>query len=279
MTRFLNGTGGMQTLMPMVGMSSSLVMMLVFRGSIMVVAGAVVLVVTAAGAVGMHFSQRGHANRQRRQQRERFLDYLERFREGTADRERAARASAVQCNPRPEALFDLVRDPARLWERRRGHADFLHVRVGVGAVPVIDVHVPERASPAAPTDQFMLAEAKATTRRFAVLPGMPLTVPLDTVGNVSVVGDRADVLATVRAMLVQMAALHAPDDVGLAVAHPPEALGDWAYAKWLPHALSGTHRDGPVAARRIATDPHALAPVSGLAGNLAIFDHEDAGCS
>ena len=63
-------------------------------------------------------------------------------------------------NPPPDALYDLVRDPARLWERRRSDADFLRVRVGTGDVPVQDCRRPaERAGVLTPPDPFMLNEA------------------------------------------------------------------------------------------------------------------------
>jgi DNA segregation ATPase FtsK/SpoIIIE, S-DNA-T family len=113
----------------------------------------------------------------------------------------------------------------------------------------------------------MLAEARAVQRRFATVPQMPLAAPLDRVGNVSVVGRRADALALARALLVQVAALHAPDDVGLAVACPPDRLADWEWVKWLPHALDPRLRDGPVEARRIARGLDPLARL--LAADLA----------
>jgi S-DNA-T family DNA segregation ATPase FtsK/SpoIIIE len=105
----------------------------------------------------------------------------------------------------------------------------------------------------------MRAEARAVERRFATVPQMPLLVPLDRAGNVSVVGDRAAVLELARAMLVQLAALHAPDDVAVAVACPPDRLDDWAWTKWLPHLLDPERRDGPTEARRIAPGLDRLA--------------------
>ncbi|MGW7595558.1 type VII secretion protein EccC, partial [Streptomyces rubiginosohelvolus] len=91
----------------------------------------------------------------------------------------------------------------------------------------------------------------------------PLTVPLDRAGNVSVVGPREDGLRVVRALLVQAAALHAPDDVAIAVAASGERMADWEWAKWLPHLLDPEQSDGPVAARRIAPSAAQLARLLG----------------
>ncbi|GAA3498220.1 type VII secretion protein EccC [Streptomyces prasinosporus] len=248
-------------LLPMAGVMGSVVMMTVVRNSRFAVVGAVVLVFALLGAVALFLSQRGKAQRTRRTQRERYLEYLEELREELGAAERRLREAERKLNPPPEALYDLVRDPARLWERRRQDADFLRVRVGLGDVPVQEPALQQSGAGGVltPPDPFMLNEARALQRRFATAADVPLTVPLDRAGNVSVVGDREDVLRVARALLAQTAVTHAPDDVALALAVPGERLAEWEWAKWLPHVLDPQAHDGPVAARRIAPDPRQLA--------------------
>jgi S-DNA-T family DNA segregation ATPase FtsK/SpoIIIE len=245
-------------LLPAVGIAGSLSMMLFFRGSGFAVIGALVLVVALAASGLLMLSQRGQAARSRKQQRERYLDYLEELRETLADEERRARVRGRLLNPSVGALFDVVRDPARLWERRRADRDFLAVRAGLGTMPIQQLDLPDRGTALIPTDPFMLAEARGMVRRFGNAPGMPLVVPLDRVGDVSIVGPRESVLRATQALLAQVAALHAPEDVAVALAHPPEREPDWAWTRWLPHILDPNTPDGPVAARRIAADPAAL---------------------
>ncbi|MFI9308347.1 type VII secretion protein EccCa [Streptomyces triculaminicus] len=245
--------GALHSLMPIAGVMSSVVMMTVVRNSQFAAIGAMVLVVTVVGSVAMMLSQRGKAQRTRRQQRERYLDYLEELREELVAEERGHRAAARVLDPAPEALYDVVRDPARLWERRRLDADFLRVRVGTGEMPVRPLVVGRPGgSVLTPPDQFMLNEAGALKNRFTTAVDLPLTVPLDRAGNISVVGDRDGVLRVARALLTQTAVLHAPDDVGLALACPDERMADWGWLKWLPHTLDPDEFDGPVSARRIA---------------------------
>ncbi|MFE1247425.1 type VII secretion protein EccCa [Streptomyces sp. NPDC058766] len=246
-------------LLPMAGVLSSVVLMTVVRNSRFAVIGAIVLVVALLGAVALFLSQRGKGQRTRRTQRERYLEYLEGLREelGTAERERRQRSRLL--DPPPEALYDLVRDPARLWERRRQDADFLRVRVGTGDVPAREPEIAQNSAGGVltPPDPFMLNEARALQNRFGTTTDVPLTVPLDRAGDVSVVGDREGVLLVARALLLQTAVTHAPDDVALALATAEES--DWAWAKWLPHVLDTQVHDGPVAARRIAPDLAELA--------------------
>ncbi|MEU6174625.1 type VII secretion protein EccCa [Streptantibioticus parmotrematis] len=253
-------TGGVaHVLMPIAGVMSSMVMMTVMRGGSYAAIGAVVLLVTLATSTGMLLSQRGKAQRTRRRQRERYLEYLEQTREELAARERDQRAAGQVLSPAPEALYDVVRDPARLWERRRTDPDFLKVRIGTGELPVRQLTMARSAGSAlTPPDPFMLNEANALVHRFNEGTELPVAVPLDRVGEVSVIGPREEALAVVRALLTQAAALHAPDDVAVAVACPRERLADWEWVKWLPHALDAARADGPVAARRMAPDLAAL---------------------
>ncbi|MFF6780065.1 type VII secretion protein EccCa [Streptomyces sp. NPDC012510] len=247
-------------LLPMAGVMGSVVMMTVIRNSQFAALGAIVLVFALLGAVALFLSQRGKAQRTRRTQRERYLEYLEELREEFGTQERERRRLARVLNPPPEALYDLVRDPARLWERRRQDADFLRVRVGTGDVPVADLAIGQnQGGVLTPPDPFMLNEARALLARYSVANDCPITVPLDRAGNVSVVGDREGVLRVARALLVQVAVSHAPDDVAVALGVPGERLADWEWAKWLPHMLDGQEHDGPVAARRIAPSLPQLA--------------------
>ncbi|MFC4331723.1 type VII secretion protein EccCa [Streptomyces andamanensis] len=252
------------SLLPVAGVMSSVVMMTVVRNSQFAGLGAIILVVTLAGSMTLVFSQRGKAQRTRRTQREAYLAYLEDLREELSGEERERRERAQVLNPPPDALYDIVRDPARLWERRRVDGDFLRVRVGTGEMPVRDLKVAQQGSSVlTPPDQFMLNEASALMSRFSSGTELPLTVPLDRVGNISVIGPREDTLRVARALMVQTAATHAPDDVAMALAAPGDRIGDWEWAKWLPHLLDPEQFDGPVAARRIAPSLPQLARQTG----------------
>lgn len=248
------------SLLPVAGVMSSVVMMTVVRNSQFAGLGAIILVVTVIGSAALLLSQRGKAQRTRRTQREAYLAYVEDLREELSADEQTRRELADVLNPSPYALYDIVRDPARLWERRRTDADFLSVRVGTGETPVRDLRIAEQGSSVlTPPDQFMLNEASALVNRFSNGTALPLTVPLDRAGNISVIGPREDCLRVARALLVQAAALHAPDDVAIAVAAPGERIADWEWTKWLPHLLDTELSDGPVAARRIAPSAPQLA--------------------
>lgn len=245
----------------MLGGAVSMTAMMMFRNSPFAAIGAMMMIVTVVIAIFMMFSNRGKAVRTRTQLRENYMRYLERSRVKMRADEIEALGVARQSAPPPEALFDIVRTPMRLWERRRGNEDFLDVRLGSGARPCRDITVSEVSGATQQTDSFMAAEAEILKRRFSTSPDMPVTVPLDSVGNVSIIGDREFVTSTTRNLLISASAFHSPEDLGLGISTPEHLRDDWQWATWLPHLADQSRSSGVELERRIAPDLASLADV------------------
>ncbi|MBO3095607.1 type VII secretion protein EccCa [Cellulomonas dongxiuzhuiae] len=246
----------LQFLLPVIGAMSSVVMMVVLRNGqpLFLVVAALVFVVAIIGGIGFALTARGRAARTARARREAYLDYLERVRGDLTADAAHARVQALTVHPDPAALGDLVRDPARVWERRRRDADFLTVRVGTGAVPWFDLVVPPPESPVSPHDPHMATEVELLVEQYAHVPQMPVTADLRAAGVVAVVGDRERTVPLVRALLLHLAAAHSPEDVQLAAAYPEQHAPDWRGLDLLPHVADPDLFDGPVPARRVAPD-------------------------
>ncbi|MFS0701950.1 type VII secretion protein EccCa [Cellulomonas sp. 179-A 4D5 NHS] len=259
------GRTPLQFLLPVVGAMSSVVMMVVLRNGqpLFLVIAALVFVVAIVAGVGFAISSRGAQRKQHRAQRELYLDYLEQLRRDLTRRTEAARLDAAVLHPEPAALVPLVRDPARLWERRRRDADFLSVRLGTGSVPWFGLSVPPPESPMQPHDPILLSEARLIAEQAERVAAMPVTVDLRGAGVVAVIGDREQAVGVVRSLLLQLAAHHGPDDVAVAAAFGEDRAADWHGLDLLPHVQDPELFDGPVPARRIAPDVDALAHVLG----------------
>ncbi|MCQ1947905.1 type VII secretion protein EccCa [Arthrobacter sp. zg-Y1116] len=254
------GKGGMNmmSLVPLLGAGVSMTVMMLFRGSPLAAVGALAMVVTILASVIMMVSQRGKQGRQRKEQRENYLEYLERCRATLRAEEHTAVKVARIASPPPDALFDIIRNTRRIWERRRHNEDFLHVRIGTGPRQNREVQIMNSGSAVMQSDTFMTTELEILKRRYESSPELPLTVPLDCAGNVSIVGSREFVLRVSRLLLVQGAAFHSPEDLHLALAVPEAERENWEWATWLPHLADqkSTHRTGPV--RRLAPSMDVL---------------------
>ncbi|RZU62554.1 type VII secretion protein EccCa [Zhihengliuella halotolerans] len=231
-----SGTGFLG-LIPLLGAAGSMTVMMLFRGSPFAAVGALMMIVTVTGAVVMLFSQRGKAGRQRRHQRDRYLEYLEERRHDFLAEERAHRRQAQASDPAPAALHEVICDPHRLWERRRHHQDFLRVRLGTGTTPARELKLEGETGQGERPDPHMQQEMQSLLRRFATAPDMPVTLGLAAHHTVSVVGDEEFGHHVVRNLLLSATALHSPEDLQVAAALPPRYRPGWEWLNWLPHVL------------------------------------------
>ena len=224
------------SLLPVAGVMSSVVMMTVVRNSQFAGLGAIILVVTVIGSVALSSPSAARPSAPAAPSA-RPTSPIWRTCARSSPARNANGANAPSPHPPPDALYDIVRDPARLGSaagRRRLPAGPRRHRRNARTRPEV---AQQGSSVLTPPDRFMLNEASALMARFRTGTELPLTVPLDRVGNVSVIGPREDCLRVARALLVQTAAPHAPDDVAMALAVPGDRLADWEWAKWLPHLL------------------------------------------
>lgn len=252
------GGGNIMQLLPMVAAGGSMMVMMTFRQSPFAAVGAIAMIVSLIAALIMFVSQRGKATRKRKTLRDTYNRYLERTHRTLRDEESAAQLAARAASPPPAALFDIVRNPARIWERRRYHEDFLQTRIGSGRRPTREISVSLTEVASQVQDEFMLREAEALRQRFETAPDMPLTVPLDSAGNISVIGSRGFGLRVARALVSGAVALQSPEDVRLALVTPPSSRDDWDWMELLPHLddTSAQHVTGAV--KLIAPDARSL---------------------
>ncbi|MFW5470943.1 FtsK/SpoIIIE domain-containing protein [Knoellia sp. CPCC 206435] len=128
--------------------------------------------------------------------------------------------------PDPAAVLAAATGPGpRLWERRRGGAEFARVRLGVGDLP-------SRTGWAPPTGVV----------EHAPLADLPVEVALGAVHGLGVVGGRGEVLEVLTHVLGQVAALHSPRDLQLVVIADEEVTDEldhpFSWARWLPHTTA-----------------------------------------
>jgi S-DNA-T family DNA segregation ATPase FtsK/SpoIIIE len=119
----------------------------------------------------------------------------------------------------------------RLWERRVGDADATTVRVGTA-------HRRARLT--------LVARGGETPPPPPLLPHLPVTVNLASVGVLGVAGPSEVSRAVTRSLVTQLASLRSPRDLRVVVLTDSQAETDWDFVRWLPHATEGD-AGGPVA--------------------------------
>ncbi|MGW1789953.1 type VII secretion protein EccCa [Streptomyces tubercidicus] len=234
-----DGKGGsvVLTLLPMVGMGSSAVYFLL-PGSppFMKVIGGIM----AVSAVTMGIAQFVRARRGSaagvREARQDYLKYLARTREEVRDTARTQRLAECRTFPEPGQLWAVIAERKRLWERRPGDDDFAQVRVGLGPQPLATRLVVPQAEPAEDWEPLSAHALRHFVAAYEYLDELPLALSLRAFPRLTIRGDTDTVQGTIRSLVCQLAALHSPDDVRIAVVKAPGTAAELEWIKWLPHA-------------------------------------------
>jgi S-DNA-T family DNA segregation ATPase FtsK/SpoIIIE len=132
------------------------------------------------------------------------------------------RTALLWRHPEPDALASVAASP-RMWERRIGDDDFAEVRIAVDGHRLPGGLIIPEAAPAAA----------------GPLPGLPVAVRVREFRRVLLRGEREPVTGLARALLGQLATLHAPGELRIAVVAAPERRAGWDWVLWLPHTHTG----------------------------------------
>jgi S-DNA-T family DNA segregation ATPase FtsK/SpoIIIE len=134
-------------------------------------------------------------------------------------------------------LLTAVGPGRRLWERLPLDDDWLQLRLGLVAQPPrtviddLDVATPVRGG-------RTLWGGTAPEQLPVLLPDVPVTLNLQAVGLLGIVGQATTAQATARWLLAQCATFHSPRELRIAVltAHDYAARRRWEWVSRLPHA-------------------------------------------
>lgn len=255
------GSGLSQGLMVVPMIAGGGAMSLMFMGS-----GGSPLTYIASGlyglsTVGMLAASmgRGSADRNRRlaAQRRDYLRHLAQVR-GRVGKAAARQYAALHhAHPDPQALWGIALS-SRLWERRPGDADFAAVRVALGPQNLLARLVPPETRSAEDLDPVAASALRQFLHAHATVAELPVAIALRSFRRVNLLGDAEDVRALVRAVIGQVATLHAPDDLRIAVCAGGRIAPVWEWVKWLPHAQHPSRADRSGPSRLISPDVTAL---------------------
>lgn len=237
--------GGLLTsVLPLVGSLGIVAFAFVVRSVVYLVVAGFMVTAMVGGTLGARAVQR----RSERGRRTRARAGYERHLRDVAGR--ADAAAVVQL----DGLLGLYPDTVGLlahaaagivWERRRHHPDFGHVRLGLGRVPAgSPVTSAEGSGPLAAREADLAAAADELVTGSAALPDAPVVIPLRDLSSVALVGPRPVARELAGSWLASLAATCSSTDLRVLVHLPEQAketsgvlepAGVWEWLKWLPH--------------------------------------------
>lgn len=256
--------GVVQYALPAVASLGSLVFVLANPRPLFIIGGVLFALTAVLGGVALGLSQRSQSRQRRLRDRVRYLEHLDDVAGQAQQAAEAQRAATVRQHPAPAGLWQLADLPARLWERRRDAPDALQVRLGTARLPLArPVQLENRGGPMSDVDEVCLQAANRLVEDVATVPGLPLAVDLARYRSVVVTGPEEPRRQAARALLAQLLAWHAPDDLRVAVLSEPGRVAAWTWLKWAPHAVHPAARDETGPERLVTSDVGELARLLG----------------
>ncbi|WP_163540725.1 type VII secretion protein EccCa [Occultella kanbiaonis] len=195
--------------------------------------------------------------------RREYLAYLSEMRTTVRGAAKRQRHHTQWLMPDPAALPVVAEEGARVWERLGGEQNLLRTRIGRSTQPLSLTLEPPQTSPLAQLDPVSASAAHRFLVTHANQPSLPLGVDIRTVARVELAGSAEPSRSLARAMISHLATFVAPELLQIAVVAAPDALPQWEWVKWLPHAHSTHERDAVGPARMIGetyADIEALLP-------------------
>ncbi len=192
-----------------------------------------------------------------------YLGYLSCLRKTVSETAAAQRSSLMRAHPDPDTLWTLIDGPRR-WERRGDESEFCLVRVGMGTMPLATRLVAPEDRPRERSDPITVAALDQFLRAHSTIADAPIAIPLPGGLGLTIDGDPAVVRGLLRAMICQLAVLHAPDHLLIVGVIGDRNRADWDWLKWLPHNQHPSSSDAVGSARMVY--PTLAAAQSALAG-------------
>ncbi|MFE4264735.1 type VII secretion protein EccCa [Streptomyces sp. NPDC056883] len=257
--------GVLMQLLPMLGMGSSAVFFFMPGAApFMRIMGVLMMVSTVGMLVAQLVRHRRGTQGQMADIRRDYLKYLAQTRRQVRRTARAQRDAQLYLHPAPEQLWSVVAEGSRLWERRVGDADFGQARLGLGAQRLATPLVAPETAPVDELEPLTAGAMQQFLRVHSSLDGLPMAVSLRAFYHVTVSGEPESARGTARALVAQLATLHSPEDLMVAVVAAPGAVAEWDWVKWLPHTQVPGQIDGAGTKRLFGDD---LAELEGLLGS------------
>ena len=187
------------------------------------------------------------------QARREYLRHLASLRRRVRETVHRQRSVLFYRHPDPDRLWSTV-ESFRLWERRPADSDFGVIRVGLGPQTLATPLQPPSTGPLEDLEPMTAGALRRFLDAYSIVPDLPVALSLRGFARIYLqAGDEQDrARGLARALIAQLAAFHAPDDLLVAVCAGPELRHRWEWLKWLPHALHPTKSDA-LGARRLVT--------------------------
>lgn len=189
-----------------------------------------------------NFSQKRRKTKQDRARFDAQLDRMQKRLEIESARETTVRRS--ESLSLAEVFGAVMQENPEVWKRRPEHWSFLHVRLGLGALPTRNtVKGPQNPESSNPED---IASIEDAILRYATVPDVPIVESFEDAGAIGLCGTSEQVAWYARGLAAQISGTRGPQEFVICGIFGPAWSGEFYSMKWLPHATGSEQFFGGV---------------------------------
>jgi len=164
-----------------------------------------------------------------------YETYIERKREEIEKEQQRELAELVDTYPSIKEIRDFVKTfSGRLYERCPKNDDFLHVRVGLGAVPALRKPTFQQEETVKTANELM-ALPEQLSIQYANIQNAPVMLHLRESGTIGIIGSSETQYDFFKNLLLDIVVSHHYEDVNVVIMLPQEDREKYEWIKWIPH--------------------------------------------
>ncbi|RKM57765.1 type VII secretion protein EssC [Butyrivibrio sp. XB500-5] len=188
---------------------------------------------TAGMSVVMFFVNRKKVKEQNKKRIEVYNEYLRKKDDEIKKEREEERVISQKMNVLPEEMISQIQNfDARLFEKRKGHKDYLDVPIGVGKIDAFN-QVEFREQDELDTTDPLMEYPKELHDKYESIEQMPVVLHLKDVNAMGFVGDRRRLLSIARNIMLTLSGQHFFNDVKFYLLIHEEDVAEFEWTRWL----------------------------------------------
>lgn len=182
-----------------------------------------------------YFTGKKNVRQQKIDRINKYNDYIDRKEVEVEELQKEERVICEKTTPSIETLLQFVEHfDARLFERKKGHADYLDVCVGIGRREAHN-QIDFRAQDSIDTGDNLQEYPEEMSKKYKYLDDMPIQLSLNKVNAVGVLGIRNKLYQFAKNMVFSIASQHFYQDVNMFFIMDENDVPYFSWARWLPN--------------------------------------------
>lgn len=181
----------------------------------------------------MFFVNRRKVKQQNKHRVEVYNKYLVKKDEEIKKEREEERVISQKMNILPDEMINQIQNfDARLFEKQKGHEDYLTVPIGLGKINAYN-QVEFREQDELDTSDPLMEYPQELHDKYETIENMPIVIKLKDVNAIGFVGERHKLMSIARNLMITLSGQHFYNDVKFYLLLQKDDIGEFEWSRWL----------------------------------------------